>query len=68
MAKKRKKKTSAKRRKAKPARKTTKKRKATRRRRKEGAISRAYHTVTGTISDTGKLRAKMEQRGSDETE
>ncbi len=65
MAKKRKKKTSAKRRKPKPARK---KKVVRRRRRKEGAISRAYHTVTGTISDTGKLRAKMEQRGSDETE
>ena len=65
MAKKRKKKTSVKRKKAKPARK---KKVTRRRRRKEGAISRAYHTVTGTISDTGKLRAKMEQRGSDETE
>jgi hypothetical protein len=81
MAKKARKKTAAKRKKSRktkaarrPARKVARKAAPKRKKRARKAkslgdrISSAFRAVVGSVEDTGKMRVKMEQRGSDETQ
>jgi hypothetical protein len=58
----------AKARKAAPKRKAAAKKRARKPRTFGQRIANAVRTVVGTVEDTEKLRAKLEQRGSDATE